>query len=572
MAFPSLLNPSQTKIWQSEKHQIEQLIELITSWEISPEDLEHLQRTLEQLHELFLLVVVGEFNSGKTALINALLGQRYLKEGVTPTTDRIHIIRHGVEGPPEFAGDDVRILRYPVDFLQEINIVDTPGTNAVLRRHEAISRHFVPRSDLVLFVTSADRPFTESERDFLEHIRQWGKKVVVLINKSDILDDAQAKQEVEDFVQDQVKRLLGLEPDTFMVSAKQALDGGEASGFKEFQSFLFDTLNQDTRIQLKLASPLGVAQNLAAKYRQLAADRLDVLQGDVSALEKVERHIDLYEDDTRAEFERRLTGIENELLEMRIRGEVFLDDRMRLLNLREMLQGNKLRKAFEAEVIGETPARIEKQVQEVIDWLVERDLRQWRLVADELGNRGESGSLKQAAQEAAGGFNYNRRQLLDSIGAQADRVISSYDSKAESARLATTVQDSVAMVGLVEVGAVGLGLILKAILVSATADATGILAAGVLGVFGLAIIPLRRGQAKRDLRTKMDELRSKLRAALDNSFDTEVQRSITRLREALSPYRRFVMDEQEQLEAIDYGLDEIQEELKRLESVIDSDD
>ncbi|MGD8821519.1 MAG: dynamin family protein, partial [Anaerolineales bacterium] len=204
MAFPSLLDPRQTKIWQSEKQQIEKLLELVSAWEISPEDLEHLQRTLEQLHELFLLVVVGEFNSGKTAIINALLGQRYLKEGVTPTTDRIHIIRHGVEGPPEFAGDDVRVLRYPVDFLQEINIVDTPGTNAVLRRHEAISRHFVPRSDLVLFVTSADRPFTESERDFLEHIRQWGKKVVVLINKADILDDSQSKEEVESFVQDQV--------------------------------------------------------------------------------------------------------------------------------------------------------------------------------------------------------------------------------------------------------------------------------------------------------------------------------------------------------------------------------
>ncbi|MGD8822987.1 MAG: hypothetical protein PVG63_07785, partial [Anaerolineales bacterium] len=349
-------------------------------------------------------------------------------------------------------------------------------------------------------------------------------------------------------------------------------DGGEASGFERFRSFLFDTLNEDTRIRLKLSSPLGVAQNLAAKYRQLALDRLEVLQGDVGALEKVERHIDLYEVDTRAEFERRLTGIENELLEMRIRGEVFLDDRMRLLNLREMLQGNKLRKAFEAEVIGETPDRIEKQVQEVIDWLVERDLRQWRLVADELGSRGETGSLKQAAQEAAGGFNYNRRQLLDSIGTQADRVISSYDRQAESARLATTVQDSVAMVGLVEVGAVGLGLILKAILVSATADATGILAAGVLGIFGLAIIPLRRGQAKRDLRSKMDELRTKLRAALDNSFDTEVERSITRLREALSPYRRFVMDERQHLETIEDGLDQIQAELKRLNSIIEADD
>ena len=60
--------------------------------------------------------------------------------------------------------------------LRDIHIVDTPGTNAIIREHERITAEFVPRSDLVLFVTSADRPFTETERAFLEQIRGWGKK------------------------------------------------------------------------------------------------------------------------------------------------------------------------------------------------------------------------------------------------------------------------------------------------------------------------------------------------------------------------------------------------------------
>ena len=62
---------------------------------------------------------------------------------------------------------------------------DTPGTNAIHREHERLTREFVPRSDLVLFVTSADRPFTESERGFLQGIRDWGKKIVVVVNKMD---------------------------------------------------------------------------------------------------------------------------------------------------------------------------------------------------------------------------------------------------------------------------------------------------------------------------------------------------------------------------------------------------
>jgi Dynamin family len=50
---------------------------------------------LKQLDELFLLVVVGEFNSGKSTVINALLGERFLEEGILPTTNEISVLKHG---------------------------------------------------------------------------------------------------------------------------------------------------------------------------------------------------------------------------------------------------------------------------------------------------------------------------------------------------------------------------------------------------------------------------------------------------------------------------------------------
>jgi GTPase Era involved in 16S rRNA processing len=85
---------------------------------------------------------------------------------------------------------------YPNEFLREIAIVDTPGTNAIMRHHEELSRGFVPRSDLVLFVTSAERPLTESERGYLEHIRDWGKKILLVFNKADLLADESKVEEV----------------------------------------------------------------------------------------------------------------------------------------------------------------------------------------------------------------------------------------------------------------------------------------------------------------------------------------------------------------------------------------
>jgi small GTP-binding protein len=578
MTFPPLLDDQQTQIWQDERQQIQYLIKLLEGWDVETIDLERLRQAQNQLSELFLLVVVGEFNSGKSALINALLGHPYLKEGVTPTTDRIHILQYGESGPPEFAGDDARVFRFPVDFLREIHVVDTPGTNAVLRHHEAIARDFVPRSDMVIFVTSADRSFTESERSFLEHIRQWGKKIIFVINKADILASTEDADEILSFVKDQAHRLLDFDPTVFMLSARQALrqvmendsepSDGQADGFHAFRGYLMDNLGQENRVRLKLLNPLGVALKISRQYQALAEQRLHVLTEDTQALRKVDRQIELYEEDTQSEFERHLARVETELLEMRLRGEEFLDDRMRLLKIRAMLQGDRMRQSFEREVVADTPERIESHIQEIIDWLVERDLRQWRLTANELNRRRETEMLQDAAREASDGFVYNRRQLLDNLGVRAEQVIGGYDRKGEAARLTMTIQESVAMVGLVEVSAIGLGLLLKALLVGATADATGLLAAGVLGILGLAILPYRRGVAKRELRKKMEDLRGRLNHVLRESFKRELEQSASRLREAIAPYRRFVLSEEKSLKHIAQELDAVEGRLLDLESTL----
>ena len=70
----------------------------------------------------------------------------------------------------------------------------------------------MPRADLVLFVTSADRPFTETERVFLDVIRDWGKKIVLVVNKIDILERESERDEVVGFVRESASRLLSVVP------------------------------------------------------------------------------------------------------------------------------------------------------------------------------------------------------------------------------------------------------------------------------------------------------------------------------------------------------------------------
>src|SRR5688572_28134536 len=143
--------------------------------------------------------------------------------------------------PPqsELVGPGLRAVAAPADLLRDIHIVDTPGTNAILREHERLTAEFVPRSDLVLFVTSAERPFTETERAFLQTIREWGKKIVLIVNKIDIFEKREDLDQVLTFVRDAARQQLGVVPETFGVSARLAMKAKQgqpalwqASGFE----------------------------------------------------------------------------------------------------------------------------------------------------------------------------------------------------------------------------------------------------------------------------------------------------------------------------------------------------
>ncbi|MCK4975956.1 MAG: dynamin family protein, partial [Anaerolineales bacterium] len=163
-----ILDEKQEILLNEERKLLNDLRVALAQFGATLEDHETLGECIQQLDELFLLVVVGEFNAGKSALINALLGQAVLAEGVTPTTSKIHHIAWGEELEREPMGAVGERITAPVETLRQLTIVDTPGTNALDRAHEALTTDYVPRADLVIFVTSADRPLSESERVFLE--------------------------------------------------------------------------------------------------------------------------------------------------------------------------------------------------------------------------------------------------------------------------------------------------------------------------------------------------------------------------------------------------------------------
>ena len=278
---------------------------------------------------------------------------------MTPTTAVITRVRYA-ETLIERRDGSMLEVGFPLELLRDVAIVDTPGTNAILREHEEITSHFVPRADLVLFVTSADRPFTETERAFMERIREWGKKVVVILNKVDLLSANQVDEQVE-FVRGGVERLLGFRPHVFPVSDRLALVARDEandlarqdSRFEALERYVARTLDERGRLALKLASPLGVAERIGRTFVMAAEEKLAVLAADAELVDSIGVQLVAY----RADMQRlpgSTSSVENIINEMIVRGLDYPTPTLRVGRIVDLLRQKVLPKNWRI-VVGDAP-------------------------------------------------------------------------------------------------------------------------------------------------------------------------------------------------------------------------
>jgi small GTP-binding protein len=555
---------------------LDDLWTLLERLDAARDDLDALRTAITDLEGVFMLVVGGEYNAGKSSLVNALTGAEVMPEGVTPTTDRVTIVVHGDEAGERSEADGLVRRTYPAEPLRDLAIVDTPGTNAVITRHQLLTERFIPRADMVLFVTSADRPYTESERAFLALIAGWGKKVTVVVNKVDILEGGADVDKVLAFVAQHARDTLGVAPEVFPLSAKLAQqaqtdsDGAllERSGLPALERFIESQLVDEARLRLKLQSPLGVAGHLSSRYRTVVSERLELLAEDRRTLEEIERQQEQFERDMRRDFEGHLARIKTVLLEVERRGDQFFDDTVRMRNVFGLMNSDRISTAFEEQVIKDADKDVELQVGEMVDWFLSRNLQLWEDVMGFVNERRQDD--ERIIGDIGGRFQYDRQALIRSLRDRAEGVLEGYDEQAESARLADRLQASVVQSGLMSVGGIGLGAAVLAFISSAALDVTGVTLGLTIVGLGLLVLPRRRRQAKRELQTKMQELRDGLEETLSQQVDLELSRSKERLGGAIAPYTRFVRSELERLDALQDELAGLDDDLTQLRAEVEA--
>ena len=500
------------------------------------------QRLLDVAQDLrdafFLVVVIGEFNAGKSSFINALLGDDLLPVGVTPTTEAIEVIKYNetVNRKP-VTRDGLREWAHPGTGAPGVAIVDTPGTGSVFQRHEDTAKAFLHRSDLIIFLLSAKRALADTERLYLQMARDYGKKIILVINQVDLLAP-QEQADVRRFVERQVQDLLGLQPLIFMVSAREALNArrngtaaaSDVGGVGAVRGHLRGVLSEAPPAKQKLLAQLDLAERVINRYTNTVKSNIDLVLADTGKVR-----------DVQTELEQQALGLDKQLKGARLeidrvfdglrqRGMVFLDTHMSIRRMGRSLDKNALQAEFQDVVIGRALRDINEATADYINALVDHSRLYWRGVIERLNQ------LRDLMEQELAGLDSSvyaeQRETLEEAINIAQVELKSYSSGQVLADLQTTFEGN--MSGFMVSGVATLGSLLVA---AAAVAAQGPLIGAAALAFAVAI-PIAAGgsflayryyrrvtaDAKRDLNERIDALQATFHQAFDNLTQRERNR------------------------------------------------
>ncbi|MFN0036887.1 MAG: dynamin family protein, partial [Saprospiraceae bacterium] len=223
-----------------------------------------------RMSEPFMFVIVGEVKAGKSSFVNALLESKREICAVAPQpmTDTIQQILYGEREETVTVNPYLKKIFLPVEILRDIAVVDTPGTNSIVERHQDITENFIPASDLVIFVFEAKNPYRQSAWDFFDFIHsEWHKKIIFVLQQKDLLSEADLMVNERGLYDFAVKKGMA-EPSIFATSAKAELEGRfDQSNFSAVRDYIRTHVTGGRGAALKLKNNLTTSHHILERLR-----------------------------------------------------------------------------------------------------------------------------------------------------------------------------------------------------------------------------------------------------------------------------------------------------------------
>ena len=493
-----------------------------------------------QMEEPFYLLVAGEYNSGKSSFINALLGEKILREGPTPTTRKITILTHGDSYNVEEIQENLCRVTYPLETLKDITLIDTPGTNSVFVEHEKIIEGFIHRAELVIFITSSDKPLTESECKFLNLLKgKWGRKVLFILSKIDLKTEEE-QREIISFIEKNCYKLMGFEPKILSMSSVEAFRAKETkspellkkSNVGEVEDFINEKLDLDVKMELKYLSPLKFLSNVFAELRQDLQGNIARYNTEIAGIERLEARLKSKKEDMQDYCQKYKGEIQSAFTRLKERLDTFLSFHLTTRALMASLfSREKIADRFRKDLTGlSNPLEdLDRVIDDAVDYVTRNNRSLWEMALDY--KSAEKGQ-KKPGEERTGGLSFeDKKNELQYLLREHSKEYREFDINKEADRLRVVAQSGLASflalegVALAALGGFGFFLWFLAPV-----------AAILIGV-GFIMVPQKRKAFRNELFKRVDVHCERFTSFMSTELDKFIDRVIEDIENNVGSFR-----------------------------------
>jgi small GTP-binding protein len=525
--MPLTLSEEQQKLFDRSLETIQKVEGLFVEAKVLfPEFTPDTEVLKQQLANPFSIFICGEFNAGKSSLLNQLNNQEIASVGFLPTTQEIESYN-----PEGFGG---------------LVFIDSPGTNSIIEQHQELTENYLQQADIILFVTSVERPLSKSEQDFLTLVdRTWARKIIVTINKIDLVNSDESQQ-IRDYITKGLKVILAEMPPVFAISSKTG------TGITELKSFLLAFLAEGEKVKLKLQGP----QNSLLVYLAQLEQQNQAIQSKLQ-LEKTV-------------FDRTSKRIEERLEEYNLLFGIFRDNIDDLFA--NLIQGTNNLIDNNTSFLTVLKKRVTKE-----DDLLEEKL------AKAIKNIQLDKNLQVIFQEAIATFLKYRERIIReakedletavtvSEGALQIPVINTDKLEIDqfAAKIKTAAEKGLDSFWRLSITAAATGFGGQLLFDATSADATAFLIAGFFGLLGFNALPRERKKVKQELEQNYRQLQANYTNTLKATLAAELNKCLQQFADVIRPKQEELEKKIAASELINNEAVKIREEIKKITEEIE---
>ncbi|MCF6311739.1 MAG: 50S ribosome-binding GTPase [Verrucomicrobiales bacterium] len=319
------------------------LAQLAEQCELSSSSVTKVRNVLASLKDPFRFVVLGEAETGKSTLINALFGEDICPLEEAPAlTPQIAVYQYGKEAHDFDVSDSLLECYRPLDVLQDFSVTDVPGDGSIKRHRQELIDDILPDAHFILVVFPVTDPWSPTTWKMLEALHQkWQHKIVLILQQCDRRSDEEIDAILEHLRRTSNNR-CGTQFPTFAVSGKKALLAktsgldkvrlARESRISQLENHISQEINHSSVHLEKMDKGCVLAKTVIKEVQDKLHTPAEIIRADDELFATLEVRAEQQQARTEGKFEPVFSAFDTAFMNARLQTDRLLDKHMGVLS------------------------------------------------------------------------------------------------------------------------------------------------------------------------------------------------------------------------------------------------